>query len=325
MMLSIKENYLMAFRDHKKPEFIPKSSDVAKAGGAFEIWENGPRGGGYDEFGVLWSASESAMGAGVPAAGHTVLEDICDWEDIVKFPDLDKIDWKAYAEPQIAGLNRDEKLLEYGCWNGQFLRTTHLMGFENALCAMITDEEAYSALLTAITDYRIKSLERIHEYFRPDIITLYIDVATERGLFMSREMYQKLISPQQKRFADAVKSYGMMACVHNCGKCDEIIPDFIDEGFTCWCSAQPSNDIEAILKTYGDRIAVHGGYDSNGIAGRAEASDEEIDQEVKRCLETYAPHGSYIFCGIRMVPGAPKEVAVGSINRAFDKYKDLYK
>lgn len=72
-----------------------------------------------------------------------MLDDIEKWEDVVKFPNLDEYDWEGSLAMQsaIMGADRDQRVVEYGMWNGQFLRLTHLMGFENALCAMLKNRK----------------------------------------------------------------------------------------------------------------------------------------------------------------------------------------
>ncbi len=329
-MLTPRENFLLAAVKHKIPDWVPNEmTDVIMTGGIFETFENGPLGGGLDGFGVEWHSSMSAGGQAVPAAGKFVLNDITKWEDIVKFPDLDAFDWEGQAAYQLSLGDRSKQVVEYGCWNGQFLRLTHLMGFENALCALYEEPEACSALMSAITDYKIKLVERAAKYFKPDIITNYIDVATERGLFMSPQTYRELISPQQKRLNDAIKALGIKPFVHCCGKCEDIIPDFIDEGFVGWSSAQPMNDIVGILKKYGSKISVIGGYNSNGRPGASDVTDEEIDAEVNRCIDTYAPYGSFVMMGFRLVNSYDPMAfftALIPINAAVEKYgRNFYK
>ena len=327
-MISAKENFLMAL-NHEIPEWVPNSATVvASAGATGETFENGPAGGGKDGFGVEWHCTESAAGQAVPAPGSYVLDDICDWEDKVVFPDLDKFDWKELAERQTSCVNRDEKIIEYSSWNGQFLRLTHLMGFENALCAMAIEPEACFAFMSAVTDYKIKIVERAAEYFKPDLFTSFDDTATEIGTFMSPSAYREIIKPNHKRLNDAIKAYGMIPVIHTCGKCEEIVPDFIEEGAHAWSSAQPTNDIAGILAKYGKQITVIGGYDTNGIPGMPDASEDEMRKEVKRCIDTYAPYGSYIFSGFRIVPGTLADFinAAKPINAAAEEFgRNYYK
>ncbi|MCF0120745.1 MAG: hypothetical protein HUJ65_03820 [Oscillospiraceae bacterium] len=297
--MNLRENY-MAFLHHEKTERIPVFLvDAYICGGNSEIFENGPAGGGYDDFGVRWVASDSANGQSVPAANEFVLTDITAWEDIVKFPDLDALDWEKYAEEQLAGKDKTQKVLEYHAWNSQFLRLTHLMGFEEALCAFYEEPEATKALLSAITDYKIKLVERVHKYIAPDSFVNYDDVATERGLFMSPQIYREFIKPEHKRMNDAVIALGMIPQQHCCGKCSDIIPDFIDEGSVAWQAAQPTNDIAAILGEYGDRISIFGGYDTQGRPGSPDVTIPEIEAEVERCYRDYGKFGrSYGFFGL---------------------------
>ncbi|MBC3887366.1 hypothetical protein GH810_03465 [Acetobacterium paludosum] len=325
-MLTPKENFLMAAVEHKKPEWVPNEmSDVIMVGGAFESFENGPAGGGLDGFGVTWHATESAGGQPVPG-GKPVLDDVTRWEEVVKFPNLDEFDWEGSAAMQfgIMGADRDQRVVEYGIWNGQFLRLTHLMGFENALCAMLEEPEACDALFSAITDYKIELVERVAQHFKPDIITNYDDIATERGLFMSPGTYRSLIKPHHKRLNEAIKAQGIVPFIHTCGKCEDVIPDYIEIGTAAWSSAQPMNDIAGILQKYGRQIAVVGGYDTNGRAGLEAATNEEIEADVKRCMETYGPYGSYVFMGFRLVSGSDMMAFLGAlapINAAVEKYK----
>ncbi|WKY48178.1 uroporphyrinogen decarboxylase family protein [Eubacteriaceae bacterium ES3] len=327
-MLTPRENFLMATVEHKKPEWVPNEmSDVILVGGSFEVFENGPLGGGLDGFGVTWHATESAGGQPVPG-GKPVLEDVTAWEDLVTFPELDAVDWEGSAAMQfgIMGADRDQRVVEYGIWNGQFLRLTHLMGFENALCAMVEEPEACQALFSAITDYKINLVERIAKHFKPDIITNFDDIATEKSLFMSPVTYRELIKPEHKRLNDAIKSLDIIPFIHTCGCVEAVIPDYVEIGTVGWSSAQPMNDIVGIQKKYGSQISVIGGYDTNGKPGLETATQEEMDTEVKRCMETYGPQGSYAFMGFRLMSGAGPESfmeGVIPINAAVEKYKNL--
>ncbi|MDK2935000.1 MAG: hypothetical protein PWP62_8 [Eubacteriaceae bacterium] len=327
-MLTPRENFLMAAVQHKKPEWVPNEmSDVIMVGGSFETFENGPFGGGLDGFGVTWHATESAGGQPVPG-GKPILEDVTAWEDLVTFPDLDAFDWEGSAAMQFGmmGADRDQRVVEYSIWNGQFLRLTHLMGFENALCAMVEEPEACQALFSAITDYKIRLVERVAHYFKPDIITNFDDIATEKSLFMSPNTYRDLIKPEHKRLNEAIKALDIIPFIHTCGCCEAVIPDYVEIGTVAWSSAQPMNDIEGILKKYGTQISVVGGYDTNGRPGLEAAAQEEIDAEVKRCMESYGPLGSFVFMGFRLMTGAgPESMMEGiiPINAAVEKYKQI--
>lgn len=293
-MLTPRENYL-AVLNHETADYVPDLAlDAAMVGGAMETFENGPLGGGYDDFGLKWLCTASANGQAVPDPNCHPIPDILEWEKYLKLPDLDQYDWEGMAAAQLANVDRNQKVVIYGTWNSIFLRFSHLLGFEDALCAMYEEPEACYDMMNAITDYKCRLVDYIYKYFKPDIITNYDDVCTERGPFMSPSVYRELIKPFHKKFNDTVKSYGILPSQHCCGKCEDLIPDFIDEGAISWEAAQPINDIVKIQKNYGNRITVVGGYDTNGLPGREGVTDEEIETEVKRMMDTYAPQGSFI-------------------------------
>jgi len=76
----------------------------------------------------------------------------------------------------------------------------------------------------------------------------------------------------------------------------------IDCGWAAWTSVQISNDICHLIETYGDRIGFVGGYDTNGLPAREDATDEVVITEVRRCLDTYGKyHRGYCFFGFRYV------------------------
>lgn len=296
-----RENYL-AFQRHEPVDWIPTFAiDFYITGSQLEWWENGPIKGGVDGFGNGWIPTDSA--AGQPALDPSVvpLDDVCDWEDKVVFPDLDAIDWAKFAEEQLAGKDRNEKIIEYHTWNSVFLRLTHLLGFEEALCSFYEEPEATKALCMAIADYKIKILERAAKWIQPDAYVHYDDVATSNSLFISPDTYREFIKPGHIRMNEAAIGLGITPEIHVCGYCEEIIPDIIEEGSVVWQSAQPCNDIDRIIREYGDKISVMGGYDTQGLPGYDDASDEVIAAEVHRCIDQYGQYGhSYGFMGFRL-------------------------
>lgn len=297
-MMNRRENMLAIFNHQPHDHIGDYKTDICSTGGILETFENGPKGGGLDGFGCMWEGSESALGSGVPAAGHILLTDVTDWKKVVSFPDLDKFDWEGAAREQLANFDPVNQVQEYAMWNGPFLRLTHLMGFENGLCAMYEDPEACYELLDAVTDYKIKVAEYAVKYFKPDSICTYDDVATERATFMSPEKYRELIKPMHKKFNDAVRAMGVIPSTHVCGKCDAIVPDLVDEGSAAWEICQPENDLLGLQAKFADRLAIIGGYDMKGRLSYTDASEEELRASVRETIDKYAPAGNYAMLGM---------------------------
>ena len=96
--LTPRENLLLAY-SHRCPEWIPYYITDICGRLPIEVHERapgGPQGGtGVDWFGVHWRAVPGIAGATVDTTIPPVLDDVTKWEDVVKFPDLDAVDWKA--------------------------------------------------------------------------------------------------------------------------------------------------------------------------------------------------------------------------------------
>ena len=293
-MMTRKENMLAIYR-HEKHDHIGSFMDLAHVGGDSEEFENGPAGGdgGLDWFGMEWRRTASGMGGGTPA-GSAILPDITEWRKYVHFPDVSKYDWAGQARAQMAKVDRDKKLVDYACWNGQFLRLVDMMTMVDGLCALLEEPEASEELLSAITDYRIGTLPYIKKYFDPDIITLYDDFAHERGLFVSPETYEELIAPQHKRWTEAVRSDGIIPDMHVCGRPEKVVASFIDEGFDAWQIVQPENDLVSLQKEVGDRLAFIGCMDMQAkwIAPNHVPTEEELRGKVREAIDRYGPGGN---------------------------------
>lgn len=307
-----KANYLN-FLSHKPTTLVPNSFTGNKVMGFGAI--NGPAiekgdqfGDCLDGFGLKWEYPASGGGAAIPDCKCILLDDITEWRDKIHIPNPAEYNWKADYEAECKMLgapDREHEVVDFGFGNGVFERLAALMGFEGALIAMAEDPEEVDAFFSALTDYKVAALDYIIDAYHPDTVTYYDDVATERSLFMSPEAYRTLIKPHHKRFAQECLKRGITPIYHCCGHAEAIVEDMIDCGWAAWTSVQPVNDICHLIETYGDRFGFVGGYDTTGPAGREGTPQEQVDEEIKRCLDTYGKyHKGYCFFGFRYANSA---------------------
>jgi hypothetical protein len=104
-----------------------------------------PYGGdGVDWFGVHWRFEEASGAPMVDPDYPPVMEDITQWREAVKFPDLSKIDFQSEAEKELSSPMYDpDKLKLVTIMEGPFDRLLSLMPTEEALCSLL--EEPRSA------------------------------------------------------------------------------------------------------------------------------------------------------------------------------------
>lgn len=293
-MMNPRQNMLESIHGGK-PEYVPIFWDSIQPVGIFASGLEMPAQDGSDLYGVPWVVTtEGAM----PKPGFMLFEDIEDWEKYVKIPNIDDIDFDALMEMEKAFMppyDRENRVLQFLDNGGVFDRMVSFMGFENALCALVYSPEDCMDLFEALTDFKIKFINRMIDVFNPDIYCIGDDIATANNLFMSPETYRKVIKPFDARMAEAVRKRGVIFERHCCGKCEEVIPDFVEMGVQVWQSAQPMNDIAGILDTYQGKLALEGGWDSSGPASYSNSTDEQVRAEIRRCLTEYKKPGMMLW------------------------------
>jgi len=275
-----------------------------------------------DVFGVPWAVSpEGAM----PAPGFTLFDDIEDWEDYVKFPDLDDFDVKEIARKELEArpVDRVDRVIQANCPSAMFERLVSLMGFENALIALAADPEECACFFEAMSSYLIDWNNRLIDAYGPDVVVIYDDVASAKDLFMSPSCYREVIAPYEKRIVEALKERDVLAQRHCCGKCDILIPDWIDMGYAAWHSAQVMNDLTDDIDRYSGQRMVEGGWDTQGAASLLTATLEDVREETKRCLSEYKKPG-FVLCPI-LLNERGNSIVVGDdrLSGVFDEWDEL--
>lgn len=253
-MLTPKENLIKLFQ-HEETEYLPLMGEGIINNVPVNGYYERPFGGkgGQDWFGVHWFWKEGEP-APMPVAPY-LLEDISDWREVVKFPDLDAIDWKHAAEiDRIPSFDRENNLLYQMIHNGIVERFQTLMGFEDALCALLTDPEEVSELFDALADYKCKLIDKIAEYYKPDVICYHDDWGTQRGLFFSPDTWRSLIKEPTRKIVEHVHSKGIKFDLHCCGLIKDLVPEIVDDLKVDALNIMSINNIPELKKITGNKV-----------------------------------------------------------------------
>ena len=255
-MITPRENILRTIY-WEKAEYVPLSwKAVRYVGGMTQALEC-PAQTGYDVWGCHWTKDN--LGA-MNTPGKYLFDDISDWEKYVKKPDFSNMDFKALMEKEMAvipPLDRNEHVVAHIDAGGVFTRLVAFMGHENALIALIEDPEACLSLFEVITEARLEYINKMIDAWGLDIYVAGDDVASMSSLFISPEIYRKMIKPFHKRIGEELEKRGVIYDVHCCGRTEALIDDYIDNGAKMWQSAEPGNDLVGILNKR--KITVDGG------------------------------------------------------------------
>lgn len=312
--MSARENWLRLIRNDA-PGWIGNPWEPFRGDGLGGIFvtdpisraAGGPRGAGrfIDGWGVTWM---STPGAPAPTPFITqenkALKDISCWEDQVTFPPLDGLDWTT-TDATVSGLDRSDCLVMPFVTGGLFERAHYLMGFEDALMNFYDEPDAMDALLGAIADWKIGQLDRLFDHISPDVIHFHDDWGDKHNVFLPPAVWRRLLKPHQERIVSFVRQHGALFMHHSDTICGPIVEDMADIGIDIWQGAIPQNDIVAIQKQLGGRMAIMGGIDAQ-VIDMPVADEETIRQEVRRAIDTYVPQGHFIPCIPNIVPIYPE-------------------
>lgn len=212
--------------------------------------------GGTDIFGIEWEYVPSAGGSMV-RPGDPFIEDANELEEKLVWPDIESWDWEGSRKINETYVNQPKSVCTW-IFNGYFERLISLMDFENAIVALIDEEQqdAVKAFFDKLTDFYIKLLDKMLTVF-PEIDGIYFhdDWGSQRASFFSPETGAEMIVPYMKRLTDFLHSKGKYCHLHSCGHLMNQVENFIAAGWDAW-DPQVMNDSHELYRLYGDQIVM---------------------------------------------------------------------
>lgn len=292
-MITERECNILALQ-HKETPWVPSPStgqDICIP----TVIEEGARGYGItrDWFGVAYLLREDQPGP-MPVETEHKIEDIEDWKDVVNFPDLDQYDWEGCAAKDTANWDRENKISSVILINGLFESLHMFCGFENALCNIMTDEEACSDFMSAMADYKIGVIQRVKKYYNADKIQFHDDYSNQTNLFMDIPKWRRMIKPHLQRVIDATHECGMFYEHHSCGKIHDLVGELVDMGIDALNPVQVQNNPAQLKAQFGDRLCICGGFDNQGVLDRPDSTENQIKESLIKTLTEMSPGGKWI-------------------------------
>ena len=321
--ITVRENFEAMFKG-KNPLWMPMTSDsksfdpridpdnIARAF-VFDGEEPYDRSkyGGPDMFGIEWVFVPVVGGSMENPDNPHIMEDVNDWPDIIKFPDVNSWDWEGCAKGNAAWFekNKDYDIASMLLNGMGFERLVSFMGFEGAAMALIDEDQidAVRELANEICDkVYIPYVDNMHRVC-PGLtrITLHDDWGSQRAPFFSLQAAREAYVDVYKKFNAHVKSLGLIAELHSCGKNDLVVPAYIESDFEFW-NGMYMNDKRNLFEQYGDKFIF--GVDPPAVADNMSASDEDIWAGAKEFCEFYIRDGKCHVVG-NMMRKNPKFVA----------------
>jgi hypothetical protein len=188
-----------------------------------------------------------------------MIPDITRWEEYIKFPVLDKLDWGTCAAQNVDYLGSD-KLNELGIQVGFWERLMDLMDVAEASIALVDEESKPSVhrFFDQLADFFCDYISRMKKNCDINAVVIHSDWAHARAPFMSIATLDEMILPYLKRVIDHAHGLGLYYEIHCCGACELLVPFFIKTGANMWCGQSDLNDLGSYAKKYRDSNFVFG-------------------------------------------------------------------
>lgn len=238
--------------------------------------------------------------------------------DMVEFP-LSKINLDDYVwpDPSDSGrfegveelaeyyINNSDSVLVYPeCLGNGFLQMgAHLFGFDRWFTMLATDVNTVEKFLNRYLELKIQFWDAVLSRLgnRIDVVCEGDDLGTQKGPWISLNMYRKMIKPmQEKLFSFIKKKAGVKLFYHSCGSIYQFIPDLIEIGVDILNPIQytaSQMNAHVLKKEFGnDLVFWGGGIDTQKILPFG--TKQEIVDEVKRNIEYLAPGGGFVFAAV---------------------------
>jgi uroporphyrinogen decarboxylase len=255
----------------------------------------------------------------------------------VETPDLPRFPWPDPLDPnRLAGVEKgvlavrrqaDPAFVLGSSFSSGLLQFgAQLEGHERFFTDLVLDPLRTEWLLDKLLQLKLSFyqnvLDRMGEWI--DIVCEMDDFGHQHSLWVSVEMFRKLIKPRYvELFSFIKKRYGKKILLHSDGAIYPLIPHIIEMGVEILnpiqLGARDMGDTRKLKKEFGNALTFWGG----GVDIQHTlpfSTPQEVEDEVKRHIEDLAPGGGFVFAATQAIqPETPPENIIAMWN-ALQRY-----
>lgn len=279
--------------------FVALGVDMRRIDCNYGLADTGPDADGYLR--NMWGARYRQQDAGdgrpnwIPAfTEDSTVDDV----EAHGWPSPSVLDYSHVADQ--CRLYHDEFATFGAPWSPFFHEVGWLIGQENFMVWMHTKPDVMHAIIRHVVDYEVEATRRFLQATAGllDIAYFGNDFGTQRGLFISPDMWQTFMRKPLKRYFDISHEFGCRVMKHSCGGVRDIIPYLIEDGVNILDPIQVAAvgmDLAGLVRDFGADLCFHGGVDTQRTLPFGSPAD--VRAEVRSYLQLTKGRGGYILCG----------------------------
>lgn len=238
---------------------------------------------------------------GVPEFLDFRIKDWASWEAAKARmrPSRDRIDWELLAQ-HYERWRAEGAWLTARFWFGYDATHSFMVGTAPVLMAMLDDPDWVRDMIDTCLEMDIALFDMLWEAgYRFDEVRWPDDMGYKYHTFFSLDTYRQIVRPAHQRAADWAHAHGMKVRLHSCGYVEPFIPDLIEIGIDMLnpLEVKAGMDPVKLKRTYGDRLAFHGGL--NAVLYTEPGA---LWAEMERVIPVMKENGGYLISSDHSVP-----------------------
>ncbi len=188
---------------------------------------------------------------------------------------------------------------------GLFELAWALRGYEQFLMDIVLNPEIAHFIMKKIADFYCVYIERAMEHAgeKIDIVFSYDDIASQRSMLMSTDMWEKMVKPYHIQMNRVIKKYNKKILYHTCGNIykKDILDGLIEMGIDVLNPIQMCGDMtwEELKAQYGEQLCFHGGVDIQKVLPFYTV--DQIKAEVDQLTRIMGQNGGLILASTHFI------------------------
>jgi uroporphyrinogen decarboxylase len=182
-----------------------------------------------------------------------------------------------------------------------FMGAWQLLGFENYCLKLVDDPDLVRDLHDWLGSSQLAVLEMLLQHDCVGTVWLPDDLCYNSGPVVAPRIYKEYVYPWYVKIVDRCHKADIPVGLHSDGDLARLLPDLVDCGFDAIHPFEPPmNDIVAVKRQWGDRIAVAGGIDLKETLSNGAPAD--VEAEVLARVAALAPGGGWLLGSSNSIP-----------------------
>lgn len=182
-----------------------------------------------------------------------------------------------------------------------FMGATEMMGFENFCLTLYDDLDLVRAVIDRLGASQMAVLEMLLQYDCVGAVWIPDDLCYNSGPITQPRFYEQLVYPWYVKMIERCHRADLPIGLHSDGDLAKLLPGLIECGFDAIHPFEPPmNDIVAIKKKWGHRIAVAGNIDLKETL--IDGTPADVEAEVRHKAALLKPGGGWLVSSSNSIP-----------------------